>query len=104
VGRSQWLAVLALLGVKLAVGDIVGLLPYCELLSDLIVKLFVLLANQPVDLVHTHIVLLHSCLVGVFDAQHTLGLLVLAGVDAGVCRAVLVVIDGGLRLVLGFNW
>lgn len=76
----------------------------CELLPDLIVKLFVLPSNQPIDLLHTHIVLLHPCIVGVLDPQHTLGLLVLAGVKTGVCRPVLVVIDGGLRLVLGLNW
>lgn len=59
-GWSQRLGFLAFLGVKLAVGDIVGVLPHCELLPDLIVKLLILLANQPVDLLHTHIVLLHS--------------------------------------------
>lgn len=58
-GLSQWLGLLALLGVELAVGDIIGLLPCCELLPDLIVKLLILLANQPVDLLHTHVVLLH---------------------------------------------
>ncbi len=101
---SQGLTLLSLFRIKLAVGEIIGVLTDSKLLPDLIMKLLILLPNQLVYLLHLHIILLHSQVVSILYSQHTLGLLVLTGVNTCACRSVLVVIDGGLRFVLGFNW